>query len=97
VGSGDGGDALVKKASAGSVVDAAGQGNESSGVETVPSEYMTALGFVKVRDEADPFSMDLGSVKKGDVVKVLETSELWVRVCYRGREDGWVLTANKRG
>ena len=28
--------------------------------------------FIKVREEADPFSMDLGSVKKGDVVKVLE-------------------------
>lgn len=22
---------------------------------------------------------------------------MWVRVSYRGREDGWVLTANKRG
>ncbi|CAM9215131.1 unnamed protein product, partial [Ectocarpus sp. 8 AP-2014] len=97
VGSGDGGDALVKKASAGSVVDAAGQGNDSAGDEAVSSEYMTALGFVKVREEADPFSMDLGSAKKGDIVKVLETSKLWVRVCYRGREDGWVLTANKRG
>ncbi|CAB1120609.1 unnamed protein product [Ectocarpus sp. CCAP 1310/34] len=97
VSSGDGGDALVKEASAGSVVDAARQGNDSAGDEAVSSEYMTALGFVKVREEADPFSMDLGSVKKGDIVKVLETSELWVRVCYRGREDGWVLTANKRG
>ena len=27
---------------------------------------------IKVREEADPFSMDLGSVKRGDVVKVLE-------------------------
>ncbi|CAN0204781.1 unnamed protein product, partial [Ectocarpus sp. 12 AP-2014] len=97
VSSGDGGDALVKKASAGSVVDAAGQGKDSAGDEAVSSEYMTALGFVKVREEADPFSMDLGSVKKGGIVKVLETSKLWVRVCYRGREDGWVLTANKRG
>ena len=26
-----------------------------------------------------------------------QTSEKWVRVCYRGREDGWVLTSNKRG
>ncbi|CAN0419227.1 unnamed protein product, partial [Ectocarpus sp. 13 AM-2016] len=68
---GDGGDALVKKASAGGVVDAAGQEKDSAGDETVSSEYMTALGFVKVREEADPFSMDLGSVKKGDIVKVL--------------------------
>ncbi|CAM9784322.1 unnamed protein product, partial [Laminaria digitata] len=58
---------------------------------------MTALGTVKIREEADPFSMDLGNVEKGGTVKVLETSKLWVRVCYRGREDGWVLTANKRG
>ncbi|CAM9327818.1 unnamed protein product, partial [Ectocarpus sp. 13 AM-2016] len=95
--SGDGGDALVKKASAGGVVDAAGQGKNSAGDGAVSSEYMTALGFVKVREEADPFSMDLGSVKKGNIVKVMETFKLWVRVCYRGREDGWVLTANKRG
>ncbi|CAM9795118.1 unnamed protein product, partial [Ectocarpus sp. 4 AP-2014] len=98
--SGDGGDALVEKTSAGSVVDVAGQGNDSAGDETMSSEssvYMTALGSVKVREEADPFSMDLGSVKKGEIVQVLETSKLWVRVCYRGREDGWVLTANKRG
>lgn len=26
-----------------------------------------------------------------------QASDLWVRVVYRGREDGWVLTANKRG
>ncbi|CAN0589032.1 unnamed protein product, partial [Ectocarpus sp. 12 AP-2014] len=68
VGSGDGADALMKKASAGSVVDAAGQRKDSAGDEAVCSEYMTALGFVKVREEADPFSMDLGSVKKGDIV-----------------------------
>ena len=30
---------------------------------------------VKIREEADPFSMDLGSVKKGDIVKILEVSE----------------------
>ena len=26
-----------------------------------------------------------------------QRSDLWARVSYRGREDGWVLTANKRG
>lgn len=26
-----------------------------------------------------------------------KVSDLWVRVSYRGRDDGWVLTANKRG
>lgn len=26
-----------------------------------------------------------------------QASGLWVRVCYRGKEDGWILTANKRG
>ncbi|CAM9784392.1 unnamed protein product, partial [Laminaria digitata] len=59
--------------------------------------YMTAKGIVKIREEADPFSMDLGTLAKGGIVKVLEKSGLWVRMCYRGREDGWVLTANKRG
>ena len=28
--------------------------------------------IVKIREEADPFSMDLGTLAKGDVVKVLE-------------------------
>ncbi|CAN0442198.1 unnamed protein product, partial [Ectocarpus fasciculatus] len=96
-GSGDSGDSFSAKSSAGDGVAAGGQAESSAGGEAESSEYMTALGFVKVREEADPFSMDLGSVKKGDIVKVLETSKLWVRVCYRGREDGWVLTANKRG
>ncbi|CAM9773105.1 unnamed protein product, partial [Laminaria digitata] len=60
--------------------------------------FMTALGLLKIREEADPFSMDIGVLKKGDIVKVLETSSTpWVRVCYHGREDGWVLAANKRG
>lgn len=26
-----------------------------------------------------------------------KTTDLWVRVSYRARDDGWVLTANKRG
>jgi len=29
---------------------------------------------IKLREEADPFSMDLGVVQRGDVVKVLEVS-----------------------
>lgn len=31
---------------------------------------------MKIREEADPFSMDLGSVEKGGTVKVLEVSEV---------------------
>lgn len=26
-----------------------------------------------------------------------QRNALWVRILYRGREDGWVLTSNKRG
>ena len=28
--------------------------------------------IVKIREETDPFSMDLGTLAKGDIVKVLE-------------------------
>ena len=31
---------------------------------------------MKIREEADPFSMDLGSVQKGGTVKVLEVREV---------------------
>ena len=31
-----------------------------------------AVSFIKIREEADPFSMDLGSMRKGDLAKVLE-------------------------
>ncbi|CAN0480177.1 unnamed protein product, partial [Ectocarpus sp. 8 AP-2014] len=58
---------------------------------------MKALGVIKLREEADPFSMDLGLVQKEHVVKVLEMKGLWARVGYRGKTDGWVLTENKRG
>lgn len=30
---------------------------------------------LKLREEADPFSMDIGVVGKGDIVKVLEVRE----------------------
>lgn len=30
--------------------------------------------MIKLREEADPFSMDLGILKSGEVVKVLEVS-----------------------
>ncbi|CAM9855796.1 unnamed protein product, partial [Discosporangium mesarthrocarpum] len=59
--------------------------------------FMGAMGPLKVREEADPFSGDIGALEMGSIVKVLEVSGLWVRVAYHGREDGWVLTANKRG
>ncbi|CAN0516471.1 unnamed protein product, partial [Ectocarpus sp. 12 AP-2014] len=61
---GGGGGAVGTKAGAAAV---AGGG---AGDEAMSAEFLTALGFVKVREEADPFSMDLGSVKKGDIVKV---------------------------
>eukprot|EP00903_Cladosiphon_okamuranus_P008211 g7904.t1 len=97
-GGGDG-NAIGSKESAKEVVARGGSPADGSATDGVAgsAEYMAALGFIKVREEADPFSMDLGSIKKGDLVKVLETLELWVRVSYRGREDGWVLTSNKRG
>ncbi|CAN0510123.1 unnamed protein product, partial [Ectocarpus sp. 12 AP-2014] len=74
-----GDEAFSVKPSAGEGVDAGGQADCSAWGAAISPEYLTALGFVKVREEADPFSMDLGSVKKGDIVKVLETSKLWVR------------------
>ncbi|CAM9784463.1 unnamed protein product, partial [Laminaria digitata] len=82
-----------------------GVAGETGGAEAAAAEeedagdkgFMTALGLLKIREEADPFSMDIGVLKKGDIIKVLETSASWVRVSYHGREDGWVLTANKRG
>ena len=37
---------------------------------------MVVSRSIKVREEADAFSMDLGSVGKGDVVKVLEVGAL---------------------
>ena len=33
---------------------------------------MGRSSIVKIREEADPFSMDLGTLAKGDIVKVLE-------------------------
>ncbi|CAN0520040.1 unnamed protein product, partial [Ectocarpus sp. 12 AP-2014] len=60
-------------------------------------QFLTSAGPLKVREEADPFSFDVATMEKGHIVKVLETSDMWVRVSYRGRDDGWVLTANKRG
>ncbi|CAM9939967.1 unnamed protein product [Scytosiphon promiscuus] len=96
-GSGGGPSEMKPKEAVTGVAASAGSADGSSAGAVGDARYMAALGFVKVREEADPFSMDLGSVKKGDIVKVLETSEKWVRVSYRGREDGWVLTANKRG
>lgn len=32
--------------------------------------------LLKVREEADPFSMDIGALRKGDIVKVLEVSRV---------------------
>ena len=32
--------------------------------------------LLKIREEADPFSMDIGVLSKGDTVKVLEVSGL---------------------
>ena len=32
--------------------------------------------LLKIREEADPFSMDIGVLRKGHIVKVLEVSEL---------------------
>lgn len=49
--------------------------------------------MIKIREEADPFSMDLGVLGKGTVVKVLEVG-LWcvTGVCHtcnvRGRRMG---------
>ncbi|CAM9746584.1 unnamed protein product, partial [Ectocarpus sp. 13 AM-2016] len=65
--------------------------------EGVAPEFLATSGPLKIRDEADPFSMELGVTEKGHIVRVLERSGLWARVSYRGREDGWMLTANKRG
>ncbi|CAM9837788.1 unnamed protein product, partial [Choristocarpus tenellus] len=59
--------------------------------------FMVAKGPLKIREEADSCSMDMGALETGSIVKVLESSDLWVRVAYHGKEFGWVLTANKRG
>ncbi|CAN0326492.1 unnamed protein product, partial [Ectocarpus fasciculatus] len=59
--------------------------------------YMRAAGQLKLREEADSLSLELGTVSRGELVKVEQTSGLWVRVLYRGDSAGWVLTANKRG
>ncbi|CAN0510135.1 unnamed protein product, partial [Ectocarpus sp. 12 AP-2014] len=77
--------------------EGAASGGAVSGGDEVAVEYMNALGVIKLREEADPFSMDLGMVQKGHVVKVLEMKDLWARVAYRGKTDSWVLTKNKRG
>ncbi|CAN0326445.1 unnamed protein product, partial [Ectocarpus fasciculatus] len=74
---------------------AAGSSGKASAASV--GQFLTSAGPLKVREEADPFSLDVGVMEKGHIVKVLETSDMWVRVSYRGREDGWVLTANKRG
>ncbi|CAM9756604.1 unnamed protein product, partial [Laminaria digitata] len=59
--------------------------------------YMRAAGMLKLREEADSLSLELGTVSAGELVKVEQSSGLWVRVFYRGKSEGWVLTANKRG
>ncbi|CAM9984199.1 unnamed protein product, partial [Sphacelaria rigidula] len=82
------GNELQEKEESGSRDDCDGEGAEV---------FMTAHGLLKLREEADPCSMDVGVLGRGDIVKVLETNGKWVRVAYRGREDGWTLTANKRG
>ncbi|CAM9363606.1 unnamed protein product, partial [Sphacelaria rigidula] len=76
--------------------DGGGDGG-GGGASGEGERFMTALGLLKLREEADPFSMDIGVLRQGDIVKVLETNGKWVRVAYHGREDGWTLTANKRG
>lgn len=43
--------------------------------------------MIKLREEADPFSMDLGVLKSGEVVKVLE-----VRLARRGGNEGMLIT-----
>ena len=43
--------------------------------------------MIKLREEADPFSMDLGVLKSGEVVKVLE-----VRLARRGDNEGMLIT-----
>ncbi|CAM9940035.1 unnamed protein product, partial [Scytosiphon promiscuus] len=83
-------------AGAAAVAPPAAVGSGKVGVASV-GQFLTSAGPLKVREEADPFSLDVGVIEKGNIVKVLETSDLWVRVSYRGREDGWALTANKRG
>ncbi|CAN0353393.1 unnamed protein product, partial [Discosporangium mesarthrocarpum] len=72
-------------------------GGVGEGGEVVAGCFMMAKGPLKIREEADPFSADIGALETGSLVKVAEVSGLWVRVAYHGREDGWVLTANKRG
>ena len=39
---------------------------------------LNACRLLKIREEADPFSMDIGVLRKGDIVKVLEVSGLAV-------------------
>ena len=43
--------------------------------------------MIKLREEADAFSMDLGVLKSGEVVKVLE-----VRLARRGDNEGMLIT-----
>ena len=38
--------------------------------------FSNAIRLLKVREEADPFSMDIGVLRKGHIVKVLEVSEV---------------------
>lgn len=40
---------------------------------------------------------DAGYVCVHVLAHSLQMNGLWARVAYRGKSDGWVLTANKRG
>lgn len=37
-----------------------------------------------MREEADPFSMDLGVLGRGHIVKVMEVRDVFVAACGRG-------------